>query len=247
MLGPGFFHNEILIEMHPLTRLLFAGLWTIADREGRLEDRPKRIKLALLPADDHDIDAALTELHHAGFIQRYATPEGQYIQVVKFLKHQKPHVREAASEIPPPSTTKAVPSTHLGMPKANLGDGEHLPRWPVSVSVSDPVSKSVPDTGLPARVGAKRPLMEYPRLAIFPWMRDELLAMLGSHAEAFDLDAYLLRLDSSGDVLPPKVWPWLKERVSADAASRGFGAAANGTHTNVDTVRELLRRDGVIE
>ena len=42
--------------------------------------------------------------------------------------------------------------------------------------------------------------------------------------EAFDLDAYLLRLDSSGEVLPAKIWPWLKDRVSAEAASRGLSA-----------------------
>ena len=43
-LKPSFFTNDKLAELHPLGRLLFAGLWTIADREGRLEDRPKRIK-----------------------------------------------------------------------------------------------------------------------------------------------------------------------------------------------------------
>ena len=43
ILKPGFFANELLAEIHPYGRLLFAGLWTLADREGRLEDRPKRI------------------------------------------------------------------------------------------------------------------------------------------------------------------------------------------------------------
>ena len=41
---PGFFKNEFLAEMPCEVRLLFIGLWTLADREGRLEDRPKRIK-----------------------------------------------------------------------------------------------------------------------------------------------------------------------------------------------------------
>lgn len=253
MLGPGFFQNEILIELHPLTRLLFAGLWTIADREGRLEDRPKRIKMALLPADDHDVDSALTELHHAGFITRYATNDGNYIQINKFLKYQKPHVREAASEIPAPGTAKVGASTDLGMPKANLGDGEHLPRRPVSipvpVSVPDPVSVSGgPST--PSRIGVKRPLRDYPRLAIFPWMLDELLAMLGSSAEEFDLDAYLLRLDASGEVLPAEIWPWLKKRVEAEASARGISAeqAKQGTsyrptaHADYDRWPEDCRR-----
>jgi hypothetical protein len=41
---PGFFTNDELAECHPLGRLLFAGLWTIADKEGRLDDRPKKLK-----------------------------------------------------------------------------------------------------------------------------------------------------------------------------------------------------------
>jgi len=37
---PGFFMNELLPEIELLGRLLFIGLWLLADREGRLEDRP---------------------------------------------------------------------------------------------------------------------------------------------------------------------------------------------------------------
>jgi hypothetical protein len=40
---PGFFTNDELAECHPLGRLLFAGLWTIADKRG-LDDRPKKLK-----------------------------------------------------------------------------------------------------------------------------------------------------------------------------------------------------------
>jgi hypothetical protein len=56
---PGFFLNDELAECEPLARLLFAGLWCIADREGRLEDKPKRIKVEILPYDDCDIDYLL--------------------------------------------------------------------------------------------------------------------------------------------------------------------------------------------
>lgn len=39
---PGFFINEDLVELPFSTRLLFAGLWIIADREGRLGERDRR-------------------------------------------------------------------------------------------------------------------------------------------------------------------------------------------------------------
>lgn len=106
-LKPGFFLNELLAELHPLARLLFAGLWTLADREGRLEDRPKRIKAAILPYDDCDVDAFLQQLHDRGFILRYEVAGERYIQVVNFRKHQTPHVREPASTIPAPDEHSA--------------------------------------------------------------------------------------------------------------------------------------------
>ena len=99
---PGFFTNDVLAECSPLARLLFAGLWTITDREGRLEDRPKKIKAEILPYDECDADALLNELRAKGFIVRYQIEAARFIQVVNFNKHQNPHMKESASEIPAP-------------------------------------------------------------------------------------------------------------------------------------------------
>ena len=98
---PGFFTNDELADLPPLGRLLFIGLWTVADREGRLEDRPRRIKAEVLPYDECNVDDLLSVLEHCGFIVRYRVDEGAYIQVLNFLKHQKPHPNEAASSIVP--------------------------------------------------------------------------------------------------------------------------------------------------
>lgn len=99
---PGFFSNEDLIELPFEFRLLFAGLWTIADRAGRLEDRPKKIKLHVFPGDPVDIEAGLTALANYHFIQRYEVSGVRYIQIVAWSKHQSPHIKEAASTIPAP-------------------------------------------------------------------------------------------------------------------------------------------------
>ena len=102
---PGFFDNEILGDLPALTRLLFIGLWCIADREGRLEDRPKRIRKALLGYDDvstNDVSSMLQELHDGGFVVRYAIQGEDFIQIINFTKHQNPHIKEKGSEIPPP-------------------------------------------------------------------------------------------------------------------------------------------------
>lgn len=105
---PAFFLNEELVELRYEVRLLFIGLWTLADREGRLEDRPKRIKMNLFPADDIDIDEALSELGASGFVLRYEVEKVKIIQIVNFAKHQKPHHQEKDSELPPPPSTEPV-------------------------------------------------------------------------------------------------------------------------------------------
>lgn len=113
---PGFFKNETLAECSPLSRLLFVGLWSIADRAGRLEDRPKRIHAEILPYDGGSVDDMLDELHQAGFILRYQAGEQRFIQVINFAKHQNPHCREQESTIPAPgehsACTVRVPDEH---------------------------------------------------------------------------------------------------------------------------------------
>jgi hypothetical protein len=97
---PAFFVNEDLTELPYEARLLFIGLWTLADREGRLADRPKRIKIELFPVDNIDIDLMLTKLAGTGFIDRYMSDGKSVISIGKFTKHQSPHGTEKDSELP---------------------------------------------------------------------------------------------------------------------------------------------------
>ncbi|TCL76876.1 hypothetical protein EDC14_1001161 [Hydrogenispora ethanolica] len=99
---PGFFKNDLLGEVDPLARLLYIGLWCLADREGRLADRPRKIRAEILPYDDCEVEGLLEELHRLGFIRRYAVDGEWYIWIPAFRAHQNPHPREAASVIPPP-------------------------------------------------------------------------------------------------------------------------------------------------
>lgn len=99
---PGFFKNEVLAEMPASTRLLFIGLWCLADREGRFENRPKRIKIELFPMDEIDIAESLNELCAGGFLVLYEAHGKSLGQIVNFTKHQVPHHKEVASELPAP-------------------------------------------------------------------------------------------------------------------------------------------------
>jgi hypothetical protein len=102
LLKPGFFTNEDLARLPARARLLFAGLWCLADRDGRLEDRPKRIKAAIFPYDRVSVSPLIEALSRAGFVKRYTDGRTPYLAVPTFVAHQHPHHREPASLLPPP-------------------------------------------------------------------------------------------------------------------------------------------------
>lgn len=138
---PGFFRNEKLGELPPLTRLLYAGLWTVADREGRLEVRPKRLKADLLPYDDAmtvaGIGEAIDALEAAGFLSTWEVGGVRFAQVANWRRHQNPHFKEPASSIP-----ESDPRQARGKPEAS-------PRPAPGEPDSGPADSGflIPDTG----------------------------------------------------------------------------------------------------
>lgn len=168
-LKPGFFLDEDLAECDPLARLLFAGLWTIADREGRLEDRPKRIKVQTLPYDECDVDCLLGQLHRHGLIVRYEVAGARYISVPTWAKHQSPHVKEAPSTIPAPDENGACmvlapdepPSSCLG---SCLGSGVLEPEKNSSSSDEPDDGFSEFWTAYPRKVGKAEALKRWERM-----------------------------------------------------------------------------------
>lgn len=100
---PDFFKDEKLAEVEPSVRLMFVGLWLIADKNGRLEYRPKFIRAELFPYDpDVPVEAYLAELVSRGFLDPYEIDGRKYLEIHNFKKHQIINHREAASGIPAP-------------------------------------------------------------------------------------------------------------------------------------------------
>lgn len=99
---PAFFDNDELADNDPLGRLLFIGLWTLADCNGNLEWRAKRIKKQILAYDDCCIESLAINLDKSGFVRFYSDGEKMYLNVINFEKHQNPHKNEKSkgSEIP---------------------------------------------------------------------------------------------------------------------------------------------------
>jgi hypothetical protein len=99
-LKPGFFENEDLAALPASTRLLFAGLWLIADKQGRLRDRPARIKGELFPYDNTNVERGLKQLADAGFVVRYEADGQRLIWIPTWSRHQHPHPHEPESTLP---------------------------------------------------------------------------------------------------------------------------------------------------
>jgi len=121
---PGFYTNEDLAECSVWARYIFPGLWMMADREGRLEYRPKKIKGELLRFDEQAAEPLLEELRRWGFIEIYEVAGRSYIQILTFHKHQNPHHRESESEIPPPQSPGLLPHGTTSKPGATNGSDD---------------------------------------------------------------------------------------------------------------------------
>jgi len=250
LLSPGFFLNEALCDLHPLTRILFQGLWVLADREGRLKDRPRRIKHEVLPYDDHDADRALYDLGCAGFVTRYSVNGENYIQINNFQKYQKPHQREAESSIPAPDAVGSV-RHDLGSAQPGKGNVEPSPRCSVSVSVSDPVSVSDRDEQRPALARAKPRTAggsgkNFGRVFLHRWQIDQLIDRLGELSDTFLLDEWVDGLNEklAGKALPRDIWPWVQDEFQAEITRRSLPTAKAANGVDLELVKSLIERDG---
>jgi len=67
-----------------------------------LEDRPRKIKAAVFPYEDTDVDTLLGMLAGKQFLKRYRMKGLGYIEISNFVKHQKPHPKEPPSIVPEP-------------------------------------------------------------------------------------------------------------------------------------------------
>lgn len=110
---PELFMDDGLADVSIPARFLLAGLPCLADREGRLEDRPRRIQAQIFPYDAGvDVGALLSELARSGHIIRYVVDGERYVQVCDWEQDQRPHIKEAESAIPSPlDSTEHQPST----------------------------------------------------------------------------------------------------------------------------------------
>lgn len=96
---PEFFTSEDVVSVSPLARLLYAGLWCEADREGRVAWKPVTLAIRYMPREQDQFEAVACELTERNMVVLYGPG---YAWIPTFLLHQRPNPREAKSVIPAP-------------------------------------------------------------------------------------------------------------------------------------------------
>ena len=218
---PNFFTDSDLLECDPLARILFAGLWCYADREGRLKDSVKQLKIALLPCDECDVENLLEQLAGCGRIARYEVAREKYIQIKNFLIHQKPHKKEQPSIIPClPKSGK--PGKGTGKPRPRYGqDQTQAVACPASSLIP---SSLIPDSLIPHPVtGANAPFAREPTEDFSEFWEIYPKKRAGSREKA--LSAYLKATNRS---TIEEIYEGVRAYADSDEVARGYakGAAA---------------------
>jgi hypothetical protein len=105
LIKPAFFKHAELYQAEAETalplRIAFAGLWTVADREGRFRWKSD-LKPDILPYDPVDIMAVLDALERHGFVRSYVVDGKRYGVIPSFHEHQTFHKTERHSTLPAP-------------------------------------------------------------------------------------------------------------------------------------------------
>jgi len=264
---PGFFKNEDLAQCDPLARILFAGLWCWADKDGRLEDRPVRIKAEILPYDDIDVNALLDQLFERGFIIRYQVGKVKCIDIPTFEKHAKPHANELSSELPPPPKSGKVPKRSGKVPstREEIRSFPHpsspIPH-PSSLNSSEPQADSEPPSvngknhstttaraGDPVNEVGALPVMVFPCSG--PGEKEWMLSAekLAEYTESFPgIDVHLESRkalqwcrDNAARRKTPRGMPAFLSRWFSKAQDRG-GASPGPAGRKSESAEEILER-----
>jgi hypothetical protein len=104
-------------------RLLFIQLFTVADDAGRARAASRLLASLLYPYDDDApglIDTWLGELEHHKQIRRYEVDGSEYLEIVKWLEHQKID-RPSPSRLPEYREGSLPPRDHSRGSDADLG------------------------------------------------------------------------------------------------------------------------------
>jgi hypothetical protein len=98
-------------------RLLYVGLWCLADDEGRGRLLPKQIEGEVFPNENVEFGPLWAELEALGRVTSYQVDGETFFHIPRFEDYQKPN-RKVQSRLPAP------PTQRVSSAPAHAGEGE---------------------------------------------------------------------------------------------------------------------------
>jgi hypothetical protein len=120
---PEFWSDEKIVELDPVARLFFIGLWNFADDNGNLVKSVKRIKMQVFPADVIDCSELIDSLSTHGLLIEYAVNGEKFLHIKGFRKHQVIN-RPSKTTLPEPPKNGVLTEHSLTEGKGKEGKGK---------------------------------------------------------------------------------------------------------------------------
>ena len=127
MIKPEFWRSPDLAKMGYFERLLFIGLWQVADDQGNGPTDPVLIATELFPFDFSEDPAAvlanckdgINALASYGFVNLYRAEGKTYYNIPKFQKHQTIN-RPSKPQFPGPEEGQKISPTHTTLSESSV-------------------------------------------------------------------------------------------------------------------------------
>lgn len=117
MIKPEFWTDEKVGRVSPIARLMFIGLWNLADDYGVVKGNPVYVKSQLFAYDERVISSEVAEwiesLCTTGMLHRFTIRDEQLLYITNFRKHQT---------VDRPSKTRNCTEEELDAIKTALGE-----------------------------------------------------------------------------------------------------------------------------
>jgi hypothetical protein len=150
---PEFPISETIGRLSREARLLYIQLWTVVDDSGRTRAASRLLASQLYPYDDDAgelIKHWIAELESSGCVACYEVDGTQYLELPKWLKHQKID-RPTPSRLPPNPQKIASPREETFPLPSTLDHGpstKNLKKVVALSATTDPVKEAVTDWNL---------------------------------------------------------------------------------------------------
>ena len=128
MIDPAIWQSESFAKLTPLGKLMFIGMFSLADDEGKGRSKAIYLKSVLFPYDDGmrliDVEKALSEIGSNMSVTFYAHDGNDYYRLDNWRKWQRVD-KPQPSIIPDPGVTETIPRI---IPESVENDSGMIPR-----------------------------------------------------------------------------------------------------------------------